>query len=66
MTTSALFMGFSVLLNPGIVFWTGSYLAFIIWMALMLLVYQVRRAWVSWIILTGITVVSALVFYLGK
>lgn len=63
---SALFMALLVWLDSEVVFWTGSYLSFILWIAMMLLVYQIKKAWVSWLIFAGITLASVFVLYLGK
>ena len=53
-------------LDPYVVLWTASYWIFIVWIGLMLLVYWTRKAWVSWLILVGIALVSALFLYLGN
>ena len=63
---TSLVMALSSWLDPYIVLWTASYWSFIIWIFLMLLVYWIRNAWVAWLILLGITLVSALFFYLGN
>lgn len=49
-------------LDQTILIWTASYCVLILWVFLMLLVYWIRKAWVSWLILTGITLLSALFF----
>ena len=59
-------MAFSSWLDPYMVLWTASYWSFIIWIFLMLLVYWIRKAWVGWLILLAITLVSALFCYLGN
>ena len=63
--TSAV-MAFSSWFDPYTVLWTASYWSFIIWIFLMLMVYLIRKAWVAWLILVGITLVSALFIYLGN
>lgn len=53
-------------LDPYVVLWTASYWSFIVWIFLMLMVYWTRKAWVAWLILLGITLVSTLFFYLAN
>lgn len=63
---TSMVIAFSSWLDPNVVLWTASYWSFIIWIFLMLLVYWIRKAWAAWLILLGITLVSALFFYLGN
>lgn len=58
-------MALSSWLNPQVVVITAIYAGFILWILLMLLVYWIRKAWVSWLVFTCITLLSALFMYLG-
>ncbi|MEM1339579.1 MAG: hypothetical protein AAF717_18450 [Bacteroidota bacterium] len=61
-----LVMALSSWLNPKVVVITAIYAGFIVWIFLMLLVYWIKKAWVSWLIFAVITLVSALFMYLGN
>jgi len=43
---------------------TSAYTSFLVWVGFMIMVYMIRRAWVSWSILVGIVGLSCLVLFL--
>ncbi|MEL6537002.1 MAG: hypothetical protein AAFQ98_16395 [Bacteroidota bacterium] len=65
-TLSFVTMAFSVWGTMDVVLSTALYSSFIIWPLLMLLVYWIKKAWVSWALLGGISLIAAFFFYLGN
>lgn len=45
---------------------TSLYTIFILWVTLMLMVYWIKKAWVSWLILLAITLICSVLIYLLK
>lgn len=43
-----------------------SYSFYILWPLLMCMVYWIKKPWISWAVLASISVVSFIVFYIGK
>ncbi|MEL6673059.1 MAG: hypothetical protein AAFR61_12735 [Bacteroidota bacterium] len=37
---------------------TSAYSFFLVWVGLMIMVYMIKRAWISWAILAGITLIG--------
>lgn len=50
--------------NDTAVLLTSTYTAFLGWVGLMMMIYLIRKAWVSWVILISITGVSSLLIFL--
>ncbi|MGD1891642.1 MAG: hypothetical protein ACFB15_13745 [Cyclobacteriaceae bacterium] len=47
-----------------VVLLTSTYTSFLCWVGLMIMIYLIRRAWVSWAILISITGVCSLLIFL--
>ncbi|MEM6763810.1 MAG: hypothetical protein AAF824_15785 [Bacteroidota bacterium] len=43
---------------------TSTFSGFLMWVGLMVMVFFIRRAWISWAILLSITLVSSLIIFL--
>jgi hypothetical protein len=43
---------------------TSTFSSFIVWVGLMIMVYMIRKAWISWTILFGIITISSLLIFL--
>ena len=43
---------------------TSTYSSFLCWTGLMIMVYMIKRAWVSWSILFGIIAISSLLIFI--
>ncbi|MEM1119787.1 MAG: hypothetical protein AAGJ18_05025, partial [Bacteroidota bacterium] len=52
--------------NTEVVVSTALFSTFIVWTLLMLMVYWIKKPWVSWAILTSITLVLGVGIYLAK
>ncbi|MEM6633651.1 MAG: hypothetical protein AAF694_28520 [Bacteroidota bacterium] len=59
-------MALALWLDPRIVISTTLWSMFLVWPAMMLIVYWIKKPWVSWAVMLGLTVVSGLFIFLGK
>lgn len=50
--------------EPSIIIFTATYTVFLLWCGLMILVYMVRKAWISWMVLLSIVSLSSLLLFI--
>ena len=50
--------------NDAPIILTSTYTTFLVWCGLMIMVYMIRKAWVSWAILFSIILISGLLIFM--
>ena len=43
---------------------TSTYTAFLVWCGLMIMIYLIKKAWISWAILLSVILISALLIFI--
>ncbi|MEM7550979.1 MAG: hypothetical protein AAF363_14945 [Bacteroidota bacterium] len=66
LATYALHIALGYLLDISVILNTSIYSIFIVWVAFMMMVYWIKKAWKSWAILALTIAVSSIVIYAGK